>query len=66
MATFHSLDLRFYPVPVGFHVLGMDPGCRVDELDAVVHSTLLFLDEHVTGLWGGEWQHHGRQLASLH
>ena len=30
------------------------------------HSTLLFLDEHVTGLWGGEWQHHGRQLAPLH
>ena len=30
------------------------------------HSTLLFPGEHVAGLWGGEWQHHRRQLAPLH
>ena len=41
MATFHSLDLRFYPVPLGFYVLGMDPSCRVDKLDAVVHRLVL-------------------------
>ena len=41
MVTFHSLDLRFYPVPIGFYVLGMDPGCRVDKLDAVVHRLVL-------------------------
>ena len=41
MATFHSLDLRFYPVPVGFYVLGMNPGRRVGELNAVVHCPVL-------------------------
>ena len=44
MDAFYAFELALHMIPVGFHILSVDPSAWVDEVELVVHSTVDMTD----------------------